>query len=142
MARCRPQGGAARFLRSPIHVPVSYTHLTWRARAAGERPFGRSPAASLVVLAIVCLTTLVALFVAQRGDGYLSSWNITWHTVQNLWWLALCAAAVALEAALGGRRSSAAPGERRPWRAATGRVAVSYTHLDVYKRQVERGVLV
>ena len=81
---------------------------TWRARAVGERPFGRSPTASRMVLIIVCLTTLVALFVAQRGTGYLSSWNITWHTIQNLWWLAVCAAAVALDAALKGRLPRAA----------------------------------
>ena len=129
LGRRGPTGDALLVLLYIVTVALGWWLIvtllaTWRARAAGERPFGRSPAASLVVLAIGCLTTLVALFVAQRGDGYLSSWNITWHTVQNLWWLALCAAAVALEAALGGRRSSAAPGERRPWRAATGRVAV------------------
>ena len=89
---------------------------TWRARAAGAHPFARSPAASRMVLAIVCLTTLVALFVAQRGVGYLSSWNVTWHTIQNLWWLAVCAAAVALDAALRGRpaRVAIAPVRRRP----------------------------
>ena len=42
---------------------------TWRARAAGERPFGRSPAASLVVLAIVvavevAAATILALLVS------------------------------------------------------------------------------
>ena len=96
----------------------------WRARAAGERPFGRSPAASLAVLFVVCLATLVGLFVAQRGQGYLASWNIAWHTVQNLWWLALCAAAVALDAALRGRRPAAtpaAPASVGGWRARVGR---------------------
>ena len=96
----------------------------WRARAAGERPFGRSPAASLAVLFVVCLATLVGLFVAQRGQGYLASWNIAWHTVQNLWWLALCAAAVALDAALRGRRPAAtpaAPASVGGWHARVGR---------------------
>ncbi len=98
----------------------------WRARAAGERPFARSPAASRMVLAIVCLTTLAALFVAQRGVGYLSSWNVTWHTVQNLWWLGVCAAAVALDAALRGRppRKAIAPGRRGPGSAVARGLAV------------------
>ena len=84
---------------------------TWRARAAGEHPFGRAPATSLTILIVICLTVLVALFVTQRGIGDApgdpSSWNITWHTIQNLWWMALCAAAVALDAALVGRPSTA-----------------------------------
>ncbi len=97
---------------------------TWRARALGERPFGRSPSVSLMVLATVCLATLVALFVAQRGTDYPSSWNITWHTIQSLWWLALCGAAVALDAALRVRRPPAAPAaptDRRHRRAAVAR---------------------
>ena len=96
----------------------------WRARAVGERPFGRSPTASLAVLAVVCLAVLVGLFVAQSGQGYLASWNIAWHTVQNLWWLALCAAAVALDAALRGRWPAwapAVPAALRDQRVAVGR---------------------
>jgi len=88
---------------APMGIWLLLTLLaTWRARAAGEHPFGRRPAVSQMVLAIVGLTVLAALFVNQRGNGYLASWNITWHTVQDLWWLSLCAAAVAVDALVAG----------------------------------------
>ncbi len=88
-------------LVAPLGVWLLVTALaSWRARAVGERPFGRSPTASLMVLVIVGLSIVAALVVAQRGFDYTQSWNITWHTIQNLWWLGLCAAAVAVDAAL------------------------------------------
>ncbi len=88
-------------LVAPLGVWLLVTALaSWRARAVGERPFGRSPTASLMVLVVVGLSIVAALVVAQRGFDYTQSWNITWHTIQNLWWLGLCAAAVAVDAAL------------------------------------------
>ena len=110
--RLGPSGDALLVLLYIAVVPLGWwlviTVLAgWRARAAGEHPFGRSPATSLTVLTVVCLTILAAVFVSQSGTGDPSSWNLTWHTIQNLWWLALCAAAVALDAALVGRRSTA-----------------------------------
>jgi hypothetical protein len=72
----------------------------WRARVKGERPFGRSPLASHMALVIAVLSCLVGLGVAQRGTGSMDSWNISLHTLQILWWLTICAAAVPLAAAL------------------------------------------
>ena len=125
-----PTGSALIVLLYLAIVPLGLWLLitvaaTWRARVAGERPFGRSPATSLTVLILVCLTVLVALFVTQRGmvdsSGDPGSWNVTWHTIQNLWWVGLCAAAVALDAALVGRRSSATVAHQHDRLAIVGR---------------------
>ena len=71
------------------------------------------------------LKTVVALFVTQRGmvdsSGDPGSWNITWHTIQNLWWIGLCAAAVALDGALVRRRATATVAGRLTGRAILGR---------------------
>jgi hypothetical protein len=72
----------------------------WRARARGERPFHASPLASRAALVAAALAGLVGLGLAQRGAGSTSSWNISLHTIQVLWWLGIAAAAVALAAAL------------------------------------------
>ena len=100
-------------LVAPLGLWLVVTVLAaWRAKASGEPPFGRSPDASRAVLLVVGLTVFVALFVSQKGIGYLSSWNISWHTVQDLWWLALCAAAVALDGLLASRRREPAAAGR------------------------------
>jgi hypothetical protein len=72
----------------------------WRARSRGERPFGRAPLASQMALTLGVLIVLVGLFVAQRGRDSYAPWNVPWHTIQNLWWITLTAAAVAVSAAL------------------------------------------
>ena len=73
-----------------------------RARSRGQRPFGRAPLATQMILTLSAFIVLVGLFVAQRGTDSYAPWNVPWHTVQNLWWITLAAAAVAVSAALHG----------------------------------------
>lgn len=68
----------------------------WRARQVRERPFGHSPLATHMAVALAALGIVVGLVAAQRNVGSTSSWNIGMHTIHNFWWLCLCAAAVAL----------------------------------------------
>lgn len=85
------------------------------ARWRGRRPFSHAPTTSLLVLLLLVFSTLMALFVAQRGEGSAASWNISLHTVRNLWWIGLSAAAVAWAAVCRGEGCSSgaeASGER------------------------------
>ena len=77
--------------------------LVWalgRTRSHGERPFGRAPLATQMALTLSVLIMLVGLFVAQRGSDSYAPWNVPWHTVQNLWWITLVAAAIAVDGVL------------------------------------------